>query len=90
VSARREDDPVNGAARRNNRMIGVPGRPEDVAALAFLASEQSAFMTAAMVPLDGRGDGEVPGTADTDVAALGLCATCAPSSALTRLSVLTS
>ncbi|GGM64537.1 SDR family NAD(P)-dependent oxidoreductase [Dactylosporangium sucinum] len=48
------NDPVNGSARARNRMIKKPGTPEDLANLVlFLASDQSAYMTAAMVPLDG-------------------------------------
>jgi NAD(P)-dependent dehydrogenase (short-subunit alcohol dehydrogenase family) len=48
------EDPTNGAARRANRMLAKPGTPTDVANLvAFLCSEDSRFMTAAMVPLDG-------------------------------------
>jgi 3-oxoacyl-[acyl-carrier protein] reductase len=48
------DDPVNGPARRRNRMIAEPGTVEDVAELVcFLASPRSAFVTAAIVPLDG-------------------------------------
>jgi 3-oxoacyl-[acyl-carrier protein] reductase len=48
------DDPINGPARRRNRMIPEPGTVEDVAELvAFLASPRSGFLTAAVVPLDG-------------------------------------
>jgi 3-oxoacyl-[acyl-carrier protein] reductase len=48
------DDPVNGPARRRNRMIPEPGTVDDVAELvAYLASPRSAFLTAAVVPLDG-------------------------------------
>jgi hypothetical protein len=48
------DDPANGPARRRNRMIPQPGTVDDVAELvAFLASPRSAFLTAAVVPLDG-------------------------------------
>ena len=45
---------VNGPARRRNRMIPEPGTVQDVAELvAYLASPRSAFLTAAVVPLDG-------------------------------------
>jgi 3-oxoacyl-[acyl-carrier protein] reductase len=55
------DDPVNGAARARNRMIKKAGRPEDLANLvAFLASDQSAYLTAAMVPLDGGAMAKYP------------------------------
>jgi meso-butanediol dehydrogenase/(S,S)-butanediol dehydrogenase/diacetyl reductase len=48
------DDPTNGPARRRNRMLPDPGTVEDVAEMVcFLASPRSAFVTAAIVPLDG-------------------------------------
>ncbi len=47
-------DPAQYAERARSRMLAAPGTPEDVANLvAFLASDQSRFMTGAVVPLDG-------------------------------------
>jgi NAD(P)-dependent dehydrogenase (short-subunit alcohol dehydrogenase family) len=48
------DDPVNGPARRGNRMIGPPGSPADVGRLVrFLCSAESSYITASVIPLDG-------------------------------------
>lgn len=53
-NAAAHDDPVVGAARRASRMIAEPGTVQDVASLvAFLASDEARYMTAALVPLDG-------------------------------------
>jgi NAD(P)-dependent dehydrogenase (short-subunit alcohol dehydrogenase family) len=47
-------DPQIGAARRSARMLVDPGSVDDMGAMvAFLASEESRFVTGAVIPLDG-------------------------------------
>lgn len=47
-------DPVRRAKNLANVPMGRVGQPEEIAALAvFLASDESAFMTATLIPIDG-------------------------------------
>jgi NAD(P)-dependent dehydrogenase (short-subunit alcohol dehydrogenase family) len=47
-------DPVRRAKALANVPMGRAGKPEEIAALAvFLASDESAFMTATLIPIDG-------------------------------------
>jgi 3-oxoacyl-[acyl-carrier protein] reductase len=55
-------DPVKSAARRNNRMVAEPTTPEEVAGLvSFLVSDESRYITAASIPLDGGALSTYPG-----------------------------
>lgn len=63
-TARFFSDPAQNSARAANRMIGRPGTPVDLANMVvFLASEESAFVTGAVVPLDGGAMAKYPAPA---------------------------
>lgn len=57
-------DPAQNKARANNRMIERPGTAMDLAnMIAFLASDDSAFVTGAILPLDGGATAKYPAPA---------------------------
>jgi NAD(P)-dependent dehydrogenase (short-subunit alcohol dehydrogenase family) len=57
-------DPAQNKARAANRMIERPGTPTDLAnMIAFLASDESAFVTGAVIPLDGGAMAKYPAPA---------------------------
>jgi NAD(P)-dependent dehydrogenase (short-subunit alcohol dehydrogenase family) len=54
-------DPAQNQARAANRMIERPGTPADLANMvAFLVSNESAFVTGAVIPLDGGAMAKYP------------------------------
>ena len=57
-------DPAQNKARAANRMIERPGTPTDLANMVvFLASDESAFVTGALIPLDGGATAKYPAPA---------------------------
>jgi 3-oxoacyl-[acyl-carrier protein] reductase len=57
-------DPAQNKARAANRMIERPGTPADLANMvAFLASDESAFVTGSVIPLDGGATVKYPAPA---------------------------
>lgn len=57
-------DPAQNTARANNRMIARPGTPTDLAnMIAFLASDESTFVTGSVIPLDGGATAKYPAPA---------------------------
>lgn len=57
-------DPAQNRARAANRMIERPGSPTDLANMVvFLASDESAFVTGAVIPLDGGATAKYPAPA---------------------------
>ncbi|WP_417725164.1 SDR family NAD(P)-dependent oxidoreductase [Salipiger sp.] len=55
------EDPANVERIRGDHPLGREGHPEDVAALAvFLASDDAAFMTGTVIPVDGGKSAGIP------------------------------